>query len=114
MPIIDLFSKRQKRLRGEVPDVYVYNALPEPLRVQIVHIWMDVLGNQEQAQYHRSVMEAYAFIVKALCREYGVFVLPGARESYGSRDCVEDLVDFFIRKEITKELLMPLSYRFRL
>ena len=38
MAIFDLFSKRQRRARGEVPDVYVYDKLPQELRVQIVHI----------------------------------------------------------------------------
>ena len=61
MAIFDLFSKRQKRLRGEMPDVYVYDDLPNPLRVQIVHIWKDTLRR-------------YEFIVDALCREYGVFL----------------------------------------
>ena len=39
MSIFDIFSKRQKKLRGEVPDVYVYDKLPSPLRVQIIQIW---------------------------------------------------------------------------
>lgn len=34
MTVIDLFSKRQKRLRGEVPDVYVYDILPGTFRNQ--------------------------------------------------------------------------------
>ena len=98
MPIIDLFSKRQKRLRGEVPDVYVYNDLPEPLRVQIVHIWMDVLGNQDQARTRRSVGKTYEYIVQSLCHEYGVFILPGAKQHCGSREPIEDLFDFFMKE----------------
>ena len=42
MKIYELFSKRQKRMRGEVPDVYQYETIPPELRVQIVHIWNDV------------------------------------------------------------------------
>lgn len=38
MKIYELFSKRQKRLRGEVPDVYQYETIPPELRVQVVHI----------------------------------------------------------------------------
>jgi len=38
MAILELFSKRQKKLRGEVPDVYQYTDIPNPLRVQIIHI----------------------------------------------------------------------------
>ena len=34
MPI-DIFSKRQKRLRGEMPDVYQYDTLPGGLRTQV-------------------------------------------------------------------------------
>ena len=46
MAIFDLFSKRQKKLRGEVPDVYTYDDIQSPLRVQIVHIWTDALGSE--------------------------------------------------------------------
>jgi hypothetical protein len=38
MALFDLFSKRQKRLRGDVPDVYVYDEIPQVLRVQLVQI----------------------------------------------------------------------------
>jgi len=45
MKAFDLFSKRQKRSRGEVPDVYQYKTIPEVLRVQIVHIIRDAFGD---------------------------------------------------------------------
>src|SRR5262249_21084556 len=38
MARVDLFSKRQKRKRGEVPEVYVYDQVPKGLRVQIVQL----------------------------------------------------------------------------
>ena len=38
MPITDIFSKRQKRIRGEVPDVYQYETIPRELRAQVIHI----------------------------------------------------------------------------
>ena len=37
MPI-DIFSKRQKRLRGEMPGVYRYDTLPSELRTQVLRI----------------------------------------------------------------------------
>ena len=113
MPIINLFSKRQKRLRGEVPDVYVYNDLPEPLRVQIVHIWMDVLGNQDQARTRRSVGKTYEFIVQSLCHEYGVFILPGAKQHYGSREPIEDLVDFFMKERDIERAIDAIQLSFQ-
>lgn len=76
MPVFDLFSKRQKKLRGEVPDVYSYDYIPEPLRVQIVHILRDALGNKSEYQSIDHVQQAYSAIVHVLCREYGVFHLP--------------------------------------
>jgi hypothetical protein len=48
MPIFDLFSKRQKRLRGEVPGVYTYDQIPQTLRVQIVHIIRDAKGKHHK------------------------------------------------------------------
>ena len=44
MPINDIFSKRQKRIRGEVPDVYQYETIPRELRVQAFHIMNRVFG----------------------------------------------------------------------
>ncbi len=78
MSILDLFSKRQKRLRGEVSDVYVYDTIPQALRVQIVHIWDDSLGHYDDYMNKSKggVKAAYGLIAKTLRREYGVFVLP--------------------------------------
>ena len=50
MAVSDIFSKREKRARGEVPDVYVYDRLPKHLRVQIVLIIRDVFGKDDFAK----------------------------------------------------------------
>jgi hypothetical protein len=42
--VFDIFSKRQKELRGELPDVYTYDQIPAQLRVQVVYIWGEALG----------------------------------------------------------------------
>src|SRR5688572_20025957 len=67
MPIFDIFSKRQKRLRGERPDVYQYTMLPREFRNQVVHILRDVLGDFEQ-YYTNNI---FRDIHNILCREYG-------------------------------------------
>jgi len=84
MPIFDLFSKRQKRISGNVPDVYQYEEIPDSLRVQIVHIWKDVLG--DDSGYNTSgARHAYKFVHDALCREYGRFQLKErARDDFDS------------------------------
>ena len=73
MGIFDLFSKRQKRDRGEVPDVFLYNEVPKKLRVQIVHIIGDTLGEDRYSSNYAK--NAYQFINDTLCREYGLFKL---------------------------------------
>jgi hypothetical protein len=73
MPIIDLYSKRQKRLRGQTPDVFVYDQIPEALRVQIVHIWRNAIGRTNFSG--SSARKVYQFLHTALCEEYGLFVL---------------------------------------
>ena len=102
MPIFDIFSKRQRKLRGDVPDVYTYDALPQPLKVQIVHIMLGSLGNAQEyrasSYENNQVRRAYKSIVEALCREYGVFQLPGNDEDYGQRMYLNELVNFFLQE----------------
>jgi hypothetical protein len=44
--IYETFSKRlRKREQAGQPDVYQYNELPEPLRVQIVYILRGMFGH---------------------------------------------------------------------
>lgn len=70
MAIFELFSKRQKKLRGEVPDVYQYENIDQSFRVQVIHIIRDTIG--VQGDYPNKVYEE---IHKILCKEYGVFTL---------------------------------------
>ncbi|MHC7874974.1 STM4504/CBY_0614 family protein, partial [Klebsiella pneumoniae] len=70
MAIYDLFSKRQKRLRGDVPDVYQYTNLPQNFRVQVVHIVKSTIGND--SDYNTPASQIYNYINNTLCREYGV------------------------------------------
>ncbi|WP_041409765.1 hypothetical protein [Sinorhizobium fredii] len=91
MAIFDLFSKRQKRQRGEVPDIYTYAALPNPLRVQIVHIFRNGF-DADGYDRNGSVKGAFKFVVQTLCEESGVFVLPPATNRY-SENWEAELID---------------------
>ena len=96
MAVFDLYSKRQKRARGEMPDVYVYDNLPKTLRVQIVQIISDAFGedirNEVYRRYeYRLSKKLYDFAVDVLCREFGVFELVQGVSS--SRD---SLFKFFL------------------
>jgi hypothetical protein len=116
MAIFDLFSKRQKALRGDVPDVYTYDDLPNTLRVQIVHIWSDALGSDENYydQYGcgPNIQATYKFIVDTLCREYGMFQLPTAAK-HGGRMYLNELANFLLQvDDVEKQLdIVELSFR---
>lgn len=112
MAIFDIFSKRQKKLRGDTPDVYVYDELPRPLRVQIVHIWRDTLGDKQRYLHKYPVNRAYKSIVSTLCREYGVFILPGTGKHYGNRDHFEELMNFFLQEEDVEKALDAVELSF--
>lgn len=82
MAVFDLYSKRRKRAKGEVIDVYRYDAVPTPLRVQLIHIFDDAIGDIEE--YHdayKGAHGAYKLIVDILRREYGVFHLSGTNNT---------------------------------
>lgn len=118
MPIFDIFSKRQKKLRGEVPDVYVYDDVPKPLRVQIVHIWWDSLGNQDQYREEYGdrgdkVRHIYSFLVETLCREYGVFRLSKSETYSGDRDFFIELASFFLEEEDAEKALDAVELSFQ-
>jgi hypothetical protein len=107
MGVFDLFSKRQKRARGEMPDVYVYDVLPQSLRVQIVHIVSDALGVDNYGSDH--AQHAYEFIKQALCREYGQFEL--IKNPKSDQDSV---FNFFLQEESLERSLdvVELCFKF--
>jgi hypothetical protein len=109
MGIVDLFSKRQKRARGEVPDVYVYEKLPQPLRVQIVHIARDTFGTERYGA--DNVKEAYKFVKATLCREYGLFDL--GTYPYPRSDA-DSVFAFFLEEESTERALDVVELCFEL
>lgn len=94
MAVFHIFSKRQKRARGEVPDIYVYDKVPHELRVQIVHIIEDVFGNDNSAA------QLYNLIKKTLCKEYGRFEL-----IEHPRSDEYDVFNFFLQEKSTERAL---------
>jgi len=68
MAIRNLYSKRQKILRGEVPDVLIFDFIPEQLRIQVYHIVTSVLTYDLRDSY-------FSDVHRTLCYEYGVMSL---------------------------------------
>ncbi len=78
--------------------MYTYDRIPEPLRVQIIHIWRETLGD-EQAYFdeYRGTHRAYQVVVDTLCKEYGVFVLPGSGRH--ERNYLKELTAFLLQEQ---------------
>lgn len=106
MAVFDLFSKRQKRLRGDVPDVYTYDQIPDHLRVQIVHIIRDAIGRD---RYVSKAHNAYNFLHKSLCREYGQFSL-GTGYNESDEEC---LLNFLLKEKVTDKVIDVIELSFK-
>ncbi len=72
MVVWETYTKRQRRLRGEMPDVYVYDDLPKKLKTQIVHIYRSAIDGSSVNSQH---LMAYSAAVNLLRQENGVFNL---------------------------------------
>ncbi len=105
MAIFELFSKRQRKLRGEILDVYQYEIIPIELRVQIIHIIKDALGVNV---YGDPDSTSFRNLHQILCREYGLFSL----KEYSNSD-FEAVCDFFLNgKELEKVIdVIELSFQ---
>ncbi len=112
MAIVDLYSKRQRRDRGEMPDVYVYDVLTERLRVQIIYIINDTLDKYYGGHVRES---AYQHIKGILCREYGLPCLSNldALVDYPFSD-EKEVCKFFLKKSYLEQALDVIECFFKL
>lgn len=116
MAISNIYSKRQKKLRGEISDVYSYDEIPNGLRVQIIHIIKDTIGTctsysgMKRYGYNMDHTDfVYQEICKILRREYGVFALHRNADSHFS-----EIFDFFLnQKDVEKCIdIIELSFQY--
>ncbi|MGA3826185.1 STM4504/CBY_0614 family protein [Pseudomonas chlororaphis] len=102
MAVTDLFSKRQQRLRGEVSDVYVYDKIPIPLRIQLLYMVDELLGPALEYYKPFSVCnQIFKAVVKTLRLEYGKRRISSAEEN----DEYHELVSFIKNEENVDRLL---------
>lgn len=98
MAVFDVFSKRQKRLRGEMTDVYTYDEIPNALRVQVIHILRDAIGHFDFMRMGNALVadELYMLIHEQLCREYGQLSL--STSEYGEQP-KDAFLNFFLNND---------------
>lgn len=106
MKVYDIYSKRQKRLIGELPDVYQYHMIPKPLRVQIVHIFNDAIGEHRNLQTQQSFQNIHDI----LCREHGKLSLTEIL----SNDYIQDVFDFMLETKVLEQVLDVVELSFQL
>lgn len=94
--------------------MYAYDRIPDPLKVQVIHIWRETLGDERSYfdQYRETwSKKAYQLVVEALCKEYGVFVLPGTK-SY-DRNYLKELADFLLQEQDSERAVDAIELSFR-
>lgn len=108
MAVWELFSTRQKKSREDIPDIYQYEVLPQHLKIQIVHIVQDTYGDDG----YRSTLssDAYNFIYKTLCKEYGLLSLNNNHREANS----EAILNFFLNCEDIEKSLDVIEILFRI
>lgn len=110
MSIIELFSTRARIQRGEIPDVYQYETIPQPLRVQIIHILRDALG--DISAYNSLTNRYLKLIHDSLCREYGVFEL-SKEKRYDGPNYEVDVYNHLLQETDTEKVLDVVELSFR-
>jgi hypothetical protein len=111
MGVLDIYHKR-KRLKeqGGLPDVYVYDDLPDELRAQVIHILRTSLGiyrhYSEEWEFPNS---NWIWIHDRFCRELGVLTLEPPRDNAYEKCC-----KFILEESEVDEVLslIELSFRF--
>ena len=109
MTMINIFSKRSKQLKGDVLDVYQYDTLPQPFRVQVVHILNGMFGKFEgSCRATPGQEDLFNTIHHPLAKEYGVFELV-----QDSSHVHESVLKFILEAE-TEHVLDTIELSFRL
>jgi hypothetical protein len=87
-----LFSVAQREAAKD-GDVYQYEQVPQPLRVQVFNIALEQLGDEMDCYKRVTVKSVYTQIVHKLCDEYGLHTLQG--KAYATtRDVFRELTTF--------------------
>lgn len=111
MPVYDLFSRRKKqREKAGKVEVYQYEDLPQPFRVQVAHIWRETIGKYGVDQLGLGIEppsnQYWNLINNAMCREKGVFTL-----SSGATP-IEHCVNYLLRAPTEDALdIIEISFR---
>jgi len=88
--ISNIFSKRQKALRSESHDTFVYDDLPRPLRIQLLQIIIEFYREPPLEHHAHSCFQT---IVKILRKEYGVWQLVQSWQQISEWDEMKSFIE---------------------
>lgn len=93
MGITNLFSTRKKKL----PDVFVYDELPNALRAQMVHILEEAIGPSFVAS---PTGTGWEWIARRVAHEQGLLEIPDtSRRIRGDRDWYTDCLNYVLQAD---------------
>src|ERR1700689_1545313 len=95
--MFETFSRRNRKNR-EV-DAYNYDSLPRPLKVQIIHIWEEVIRHFGGVMVNGHDF-VFARIQRDVCEEMGVFEL-----TRNAPSAIEDVCNYFLHEEDIEKCL---------
>lgn len=81
MALLDTFSRRKRRAAGS-EDVYQYGIVSDKLRIQIIHIFREGLGDPSNHPYQFNIDDSYKFVVETMRKEKGVFSLSNGAHGF--------------------------------
>lgn len=110
--VLELFSKRNKAKKDH--DVYEYEALPNPFRVQVTYLFKDLFGERGEKLYEIIRIEnIYKSLVEWLARDFGVFYLHQTYRHDIYNYHSEFINGFLSEKDIHKAIdYIELAFRF--
>jgi hypothetical protein len=84
MAIFETYSKRMKKVEEKIQDVYIYDEIPEKLRIQVVHILRDTIGVENYS--------VWEYIHSTMTKELGLFSLTDNAYHKDVDNCIEFLM----------------------
>jgi len=105
--MFETYIERQKRLRGEKREVFLYDPIPAALRVQIIRIWRDAIGEPFVAGARTIAYDAYKEIHERIADEFGRDSLLGPQLDHYS-----SLTGYFEMVAKTEECLTIIEFAF--
>ncbi|MBZ8120559.1 MULTISPECIES: STM4504/CBY_0614 family protein [Bacillus cereus group] len=75
----ETFSKRAKKRTGQIKDVYTYNIVPDRLRMQVIHIWEQAIG-----EFNEPIWDV---VNKTMSKELGLYNLTSVKLQSSFQRC---------------------------